>query len=1048
MQAEKRIWILGVFLLLTLNAGYDASAAPQNNLRAPGEQGIFQLQEHSPIHINGNMDFAIQAANENWQGDGSLENPYIIEGYEIDAQGGSYCVWIENTDVYFVVRNCLLWNATETATTPQGCGIFLSGVTNGKIENTICTISNYGILMSSALDTVLKGNDIWLNNYGIYATYSYYNQIVKNTIEDNTGWGITLDMSDMNELIENTLKNNSGGIFLLNTFSNLIRNHNISENQGYGVLLQSASGTRVLYNTFYKNLDYGVVVGGSGYWNSVYYNNFVSNNGACRGVTGNCQAFDDTGYTQWYDWNANLGNYWSNWDGQGWGNPDAYPIDGGAGASDWYPSAEPIVPPAPPIHITGDADFATWAAEYGWAGNGTEENPYIIENSTIDFTGGNYGIWIEHTEVHFVIRNCSLRGSNLWSGEPYGSGIALANVKNAKIENNTCNITNIGIYVYDFSANIYIANNTIIDAEEHGISLDSVRNGTITGNTITGSSFAGIFITASEGLKFSGNNMRGCGFEIEGYDVVHWVNNEIDTTNLVNGKPVYFFKNQNGLSFSQECGQVIIANSTNITVANLSFADCTIAIAMAYASSNKLVNNTISSCVNGLSLLYSHSNIIERNTITDNREMGIRITSCYTNTISENTVTGNGFNGISAILSSGNIITNNILSRNGASGINLVLAETNTIVYNELHENFGQGIALGYMSNGNFIGWNNVSSGETGIYLEFGTNNILRGNNLTNCGIKLAGDYIENWNTHEIDTLNLVNGKPVYYYKNLTAGMVPKDAGQVILANCTGILVENITAANCTVAIALGFSSGNLVRNAVVENCSSGIYISHSNLNKVENSSFTANYEGIYLWASDNNTITKCKVANGSAGIRIESCFSNNISMNDIKGTYEGISMWDSFHHKITNNTFKENFYGLALYNSGNNTIFQNTFEANQGYGVAIYWGSEGNLIYRNNFIANNGAGKGPIGNCQAYDSGGPNFWYASTTQEGNYWSNWDGQGWGTPDAYPIDGGAGASDWYPLNLPVREGSALPAALLCALLPLAILIGSRKKRKVL
>ncbi|MEM4161346.1 MAG: hypothetical protein QW531_05125, partial [Thermoplasmata archaeon] len=106
------------------------------------------------------------------------------------------------------------------------------------------------------------------------------------------------------------------------------------------------------------------------------------------------------------------------------------------------------------------------------------------------------------------------------------------------------------------------------------------------------------------------------------------------------------------------------------------------------------------------------------------------------------------------------------------------------------------------------------------------------------------------------------------------------------------------------------------------------------------------------------------------------------------------------------------------------------------------------NLIYRNNFIANNGAGKGPIGNCQAYDSGGSNFWYASTTQEGNYWSNWDGQGWGTPDAYPIDGGAGASDWYPLNLPVREGSALPVALLGALLPMAIVIGSRKKRKVL
>ncbi|MGC9061136.1 MAG: fibronectin type III domain-containing protein, partial [Thermoplasmata archaeon] len=45
------------------------------------------------------------------------------------------------------------------------------------------------------------------------------------------------------------------------------------------------------------------------------------------------------------------------------------------------------------------------------------------------------------------------------------------------------------------------------------------------------------------------------------------------------------------------------------------------------------------------------------------------------------------------------------------------------------------------------------------------------------------------------------------------------------------------------------------------------------------------------------------------------------------------------------------------------------------------------------------------------------NFWYDNTAQEGNRWSNWDGKDWGTANAYPIDGGAGASDWYPLSIP-------------------------------
>jgi len=59
-------------------------------------------------------------------------------------------------------------------------------------------------------------------------------------------------------------------------------------------------------------------------------------------------------------------------------------------------------------------------------------------------------------------------------------------------------------------------------------------------------------------------------------------------------------------------------------------------------------------------------------------------------------------------------------------------------------------------------------------------------------------------------------------------------------------------------------------------------------------------------------------------------------------------------------------------------------------------------------------------GNCQAYDDAGGNYWYDNTAQVGNYWSNWDGNGLGTPSAYPIAGGAGAYDMYPLSNPTPE----------------------------
>ncbi|MEM3567314.1 MAG: hypothetical protein QXS83_01950 [Thermoplasmata archaeon] len=66
-----------------------------------------------PLHIVGDEDFARQAAMNNWPGNGTECNPYIIEGYEIDGNG-SNAIWIENTSVHFIIRNCNLYNATGT----------------------------------------------------------------------------------------------------------------------------------------------------------------------------------------------------------------------------------------------------------------------------------------------------------------------------------------------------------------------------------------------------------------------------------------------------------------------------------------------------------------------------------------------------------------------------------------------------------------------------------------------------------------------------------------------------------------------------------------------------------------------------------------------------------------------------------------------------------------------------------------------------------------------------------------------------------------------
>ena len=82
--------------------------------------------------------------------------------------------------------------------------------------------------------------------------------------------------------------------------------------------------------------------------------------------------------------------------------------------------------PHDPIYIYGDEDF-TW--EKGVVrGSGTADDPYVIEGWVIDTLGYDYGIYIDHTKAHFIIRNCLIR----YPQEK--AGILLSAVENGRIE--------------------------------------------------------------------------------------------------------------------------------------------------------------------------------------------------------------------------------------------------------------------------------------------------------------------------------------------------------------------------------------------------------------------------------------------------------------------------------------------------------------------------------------------------------------------------------------------------------------------------------------
>ncbi len=108
--------------------------------------------------------------------------------------------------------------------------------------------------------------------------------------------------------------------------------------------------------------------------------------------------------------------------------------------------------PRGPVYIYGDDQF-TW--ENGVVkGSGTADDPYVIEGWVIDTQGFDYGIFIDGTRAHFVIRNCQIKFPM------ERAGIMLSNVRNGRIENCSIYGGRIGIHLL-VASDVVITKNAI-----------------------------------------------------------------------------------------------------------------------------------------------------------------------------------------------------------------------------------------------------------------------------------------------------------------------------------------------------------------------------------------------------------------------------------------------------------------------------------------------------------------------------------------------------------------------------------------------------------
>jgi len=159
---------------------------------------------HSAIRIGNDYEFTVE--NGVCSGAGTLDDPYIIEGWIIDAGYDDYGIRIHGTTRAFIIRNVEISGASKSA-------IYLSYVRNAIIEDCLFEGNWVGVTLNFSTLNRVASSTFENNTDGIRSYFSSANQILTNTFTKNDA-AIWLDASNENEILGNYIGACYMGVYL------------------------------------------------------------------------------------------------------------------------------------------------------------------------------------------------------------------------------------------------------------------------------------------------------------------------------------------------------------------------------------------------------------------------------------------------------------------------------------------------------------------------------------------------------------------------------------------------------------------------------------------------------------------------------------------------------------------------------------------------------------------------------------------------------------------------------------------------------------------
>ena len=300
-----------------------------------------------PIYIDSGTDLStveLRALLGIIDGDGSLSDPYVICGWDIDpGKGGAGITILDRTESFVICRVYV-----HTSSGILAHAIRLERVSHVKVNDTALANANYGVSSVDSDYVTVESNEITFCDTAVDVrkvnVYPDYCRIMNNTMSLGI-WGIYLSDALNSNVSGNSISDFTGyGLYAVaSDYSNFSSNI-ISGCDESGILVESSSYCVVFNNTLSEN--YGWYAGGVYLYDCigtfVYHNSFIGNTGGQSN-----QTYQYGGSGNW--WNKTTpfgGNYWSDYSGvdvdpaDGFGD-GPYTVTGDTADSyDYYPLME------------------------------------------------------------------------------------------------------------------------------------------------------------------------------------------------------------------------------------------------------------------------------------------------------------------------------------------------------------------------------------------------------------------------------------------------------------------------------------------------------------------------------------------------------------------------------------------------------------------------------------------------------------------------------------------------------------------------------------